>query len=414
MSIPEPFMERVVKLIIEGSLLELKQNLLGQFDVNRFLLPGQIIHPVPSITNIKVCNSISSPTMLILAVLCERPEIVKVLLSYNPDLSIKVNGYNALHYSSLTKDTSCLKIFLTCSYYQKNISEPISEPYLFKETTNSLHIAVSNQNIASAILLLNDLPQAVYYFCNHNTNNDNDNDNENKNDFDEDSDDDDFEDSKTKSGIDVNSVTSNGSTSLHIAAYLRDFNMCRLLLNFSADTTMKDSKGRTATEIALNSHSKIGNKIADLLENPPNEFSIHEFENQYENLKNFPPENELNDLIQTKISKIKKPSSSSESSSSSDSSDDDKLSKRKRKKKHKNDQKLMKLLISKIDKFNTRLGILENMITSQIEKTTPISAQIVSPNYCVGCNSSEARMCPTCHHYFCTKCMNMPKIHSCI
>lgn len=431
MSDSQSFMERVVKLIIEGSLLELKQIVYGQFDINRSLLPGQMINPVPSITNTKVLHSITNPTMLILAVLCERPDIVQFLLSHNPDLSIKVNGYNALHYSSLTKDTSCLKIFLTCAYYQNNISEPISEPYLFKETTNSLHIAVSNRNAASAFLLLNDLPQIVEYFIdkNKNTNNDNhenDNDNhENDNDvFEEDSDESDSEDSKSKPGIDVNSLTSNGSTPLHIAAYMRDLEMCRLLLTFSADTTIKDSKGRTASEIALGSHSKIGNKIAELLENIPDESEIQNLKNKYITLKNYLPNEDYNNSDQTKISTSKKPpsssSSSSDSSSSSysDSEENDKSSKKKKKHKHKHkhrsDQKLMKLLISKIDQFNTRLGILEDTITSQIEKPPPVSGQVISPHYCVGCHSTAVRMCPSCHNYFCIKCRNLPKIHSCI
>lgn len=423
MSDSQSFMERVVKLIIEGSLSELKQIVYGQFDINRSLLPGQMINPVPSITNTKVLHSISNPTMLILAVLCEQPDIVQFLLSHNPDLSIKVNGYNALHYSSLTKDTSCLKIFLTCAYYQKNISEPISEPYLFKETTNSLHIAVSNRNAASAFLLLNDLPQIVEYFIDNNKNT-NDNNHENDNDvLEEDSDESDSEDSKAKSGIDVNSLTSNGSTPLHIAAYMRDLDMCRLLLTFSADTTIKDSKGRTASEIALGSHSKIGNKIAELLENLPDEIEIQNLKNQCNTLKNYLPNEDYNNFDQTKISTNEKsPSSNSSSDSSSsysDSEENDKSSKKKKKKhkhkhKHRSDQKLMKLLISKIDQFNTRLGILEDTITSQIEKPPPVTGQVVSPHYCVGCHSTAVRMCPNCHHYFCVKCMNLPKIHSCI
>lgn len=438
-------MNNIVDFIINGSLLQFKQTIVGPCDINRFLLPEIIINPVPSVSGVKVCNSICGPTMLILSVLCERPDFVKFILSQNPDLSIKVNGYNALHYSALTKDIECLKILLTCPFYQKNISAPISEPGIDNSTTNALHIAVSNKNIASAALLLDELPKSVQYFNDkvkieqnsHNEgkkpdyiNEDEESNNESiidddDDDDDDDNDNDDDDDYQIHDGIDVNSKTSHGSTSLHIAAYMRDIDMCHLLLNFSADISIKDSKGRTASQIALSTRSKIGNKISNLIQNPPEEIPKTLFQIQYPHTKN--PSQRTVHLVEqnpdkkdTSVSKNKKrqyfSSSSSGSSSDSDDDNDNSIQMKKKKKKNKDTEtpKLLKMLIQKIDSLNTRIAILEDSVSNVTEPPPQIHSQIIQVHQCIGCNSTYTRMCPTCHHYFCSKCMNLPTIHKCV
>jgi hypothetical protein len=64
--------------------------------------------------------------MTILAILCKQDEILDYILeNKRPDLSVRVDGYTALHLAALIKDCRPLKLLFQYQWIQENINFPI-------------------------------------------------------------------------------------------------------------------------------------------------------------------------------------------------------------------------------------------------------------------------------------------------
>ncbi|OHT04283.1 hypothetical protein TRFO_28275 [Tritrichomonas foetus] len=231
----EQFDNEIIKCIKEGNLESFKKLHIEKNDVDRPLKPYTTIRSLPK-SKKTPSRVIQGPTILIFAILCEQSEICQYILEKKkPALSITVNGWNAFHFACFTHDTSCLKILIEkCS--SEDLISSIIHPSLLKlqnqdiipsiqtyhchtkndvQTTNALHIAVSNRNHETVLILFGaNFPNPLHHHFNDNE----------------------FE-------FEVNSkATISGSTPLHIALYNSDFDMCQILLLLGADPTIKNAE----------------------------------------------------------------------------------------------------------------------------------------------------------------------------
>jgi hypothetical protein len=100
--------------------------------------------------------------MTMLAILCEQDEILNYILeNKSPDLSVRVDGYTALHLAAMVKDYRPLKLLIQYQWVQENIDLAIELKGVKSERndfTTDLHAAVSNNRIPQIFLLVSELP----------------------------------------------------------------------------------------------------------------------------------------------------------------------------------------------------------------------------------------------------------------
>lgn len=242
---PKNFQEEVVDSILAGDLAALKKCCIGKNDINRHLLPHKELRPNPRYNRDQRYLNLKGPTILMFAILCEQDEIVEYLLdAKNPNVSIKVEGYNCLHLASMIKDPRCLKLLLQHKWIQENIDEPVDFPGANAkedEKTTALHVAVSNRRYANAILLLDHLPKPRWkHSLNKTPNLEQLNEKEN------------LEEEETieRHPAFINQKSAAGLVPLYIAVFLNDYKMVRILLFFKADPTILCSKDITPIHLA--------------------------------------------------------------------------------------------------------------------------------------------------------------------
>ena len=238
---PKNFQEEVAEAIIKGDLAAFKKCCVGKNDINRRLLPHKELKPVPKYNKDQRYINIKGPTMLMLAILCEQDEIVEYILdNKNPNVAIKVEGYNCLHLAAMVKDPRCLKLLLQHAWIQENIDEPIEllgTNAQENEKTTALHVAVSNRRYANAILLLDTFPKPRWSQKKDKKPKDKEaapegteQPAEKKDDVEEEE-----ETHENNDIASINQKSASGSTPLYIAMFLHDYKMVKILLSFDAD-----------------------------------------------------------------------------------------------------------------------------------------------------------------------------------
>ena len=170
----------------------------------------------------KCCfTSIKNVTPIVACILSEQDKLLEYLIdNFQPDLSIKCNGWAPLHFSCCTGSYKCLKILLKYPYIQENIDAYIDFPFTKEEGfgTTALHIAVTNKCHAQALLLTNELPTLA--------------------------------DGSSYQSANPIQQSFSGNTPLHIAAFNNDWDMCQIILNANDDCTILNSDGFTPLRIA--------------------------------------------------------------------------------------------------------------------------------------------------------------------
>lgn len=227
-------------------LTAIQDNNVNYFQVHGYKIVNRVIEypsTIPINNKSLKCpfSEISKPTTLILAILYEAHEILRVLLeNSNPDLQLTVNGWYPIHFAASTGDPTCLYLLLQTQYYQENIDIPIKEPFLAKElhSTTALHVAATNRCHAQALMLLQELPEIAFTSQ-------------------EDDHDEDYQ------SADVMTLSSYGNTAMHIAAYNNDADMFEILMNLASDLDVKNGKGKIPLEIAK---QKKSNDVIKLIE----------------------------------------------------------------------------------------------------------------------------------------------------
>lgn len=228
------FQEKVVNAIVKGDLEAFKKLGVGNDEINRQLLPQKELKPVPKYNKDQSYIIIKGPTTIMFAILCEQDEIVEYILeSTNPDVSIKVKGYNCLHLAAIVKDPRCLKHILQHEWIQQEIDEPVDFPSREGEKTTALHLAVSNRNYDNVKLLTNSFPKPRWSFRKRITN------------------DDDDDDCLEMFPSNVSQKSASGLTPLYIAVSLCDYKMVEILLSVDADPFIECANNKTPIQLAL-------------------------------------------------------------------------------------------------------------------------------------------------------------------
>jgi hypothetical protein len=168
-----------------------------------------------------------------LSILCEQDELLDyIVTNLSPDLSVRIEGYTALHLAAMIRDHRPLQRLLQLSWAQENVDLPIEMPGTQPspgDFTTALHAAVSNRRLYNVFLLLADFPGLA------------------------------------SANVDQRSAA--GSTPVYIAAFLGDAELVEVLLAAGADATVVCASGLTALEVAQRRHHE---NVCRVLESPPN------------------------------------------------------------------------------------------------------------------------------------------------
>ena len=156
------FQDKVVEAILTGDVQGFKKLHIGKADINRQLLPHKRLEIRPKYNPQESYLVIYGPTAMMYAIQCEQDEILQFILdTLEPDASIYVQGYNALHLAAMTKDWHCLNILLHYKYFQENVDMPVKvdEATDEKAVTTALHCAISNRRLYNVMLLVSQFPK---------------------------------------------------------------------------------------------------------------------------------------------------------------------------------------------------------------------------------------------------------------
>ncbi|EAX87723.1 hypothetical protein TVAG_436150 [Trichomonas vaginalis G3] len=208
--------QSIAKLVPEGS--EINKCFHGEFKIK-------------SKSKKNVFPFITDPTPIVLCILCEQSQTLKYLLEkYKVDLFQYVGEWAPIHYACCTESYECLAIMLKNKSFQQKIDIPIlssiNETNDFK--TTALHVAVTNKRYSQVILLTQNLIYAkattALEFLNQNI--------------------------PTISHIDQKSMS--GNTALHIAVYLKDLEMCKILISGEANPNIENDENISPLAFAKN------------------------------------------------------------------------------------------------------------------------------------------------------------------
>ena len=452
-SAPKNFQEEVADAIVKGDLAAFKKCCVGKNDINRRLLPHKELKPVPQYNPLQRYINIKGPTMLMFAILCEQDKIVEYILdAKNPDVSIKVEGYNCLHLAAMVKDPKCLQFLLQHEWIQENIDEPIDllgTNAKENERTTALHVAVSNRRYANAILLLSPLPKPRWSSKKDKkpkeqegaTDSSAEKPAEGKETTEEEED----VQEEERNPASINQKSASGSTPLYIAVFLHDFKMVRILLSQEADPSIECAKGKTPLQLALEIQAANNEKKAKIQAQQTNQKKKGKAENDeidqivtaLQNAETEEKPDTLEVLKKELAPELIEKKEHSESSSSdeedqeneveepeegeshpTESSHEKEKGKEKEKKKSKassaSQERLLGQIFDQLKQLNARVALIENERRNQVPgQVHQIDANISRDNVCTNCGASGARTCPQCHKCYCDTCYRKQNVHKC-
>ena len=352
----------LIQSIQKGNLERVKSLWIGKNDINRPFLKNEEI-PVVNKSNTYPFPYIKHPTIVIYTILCEQPDILLYLLqNKKPDLSIYVNGWAAIHYAACTKDYECMKILLKFQNIQENIDFPVIEPIKVNEghTTTALHIATTNRRHAQVILLTQPLPQIEY----------------------------DGNFTKIPDGSEIFTYkpanvlqkSAFGNYPIHIAVRQNDWDLCQILLSISDDLSLKNDKGQTPIDIAV-------------------QFKKHEIKQKLETNLNIQIDEIRSKYI---ISTRKKTFVQQEDSISTQETEEN--------------SEQLESLQKTIGNMNQTIHTMSYKVAELEQKTQMPKNKSVIKSFdfkpCCNCGSLETNQCSKCGSFYCKECFNSAS-HSC-
>ena len=343
--------KKLISIIQTGDVKELDNMCLRSSEANR---PITIFQEIKIINHSQQCpfRFIRSPTILVLAILCEQSKMLKYILeTFKPDLSQKINGWAPIHYACCTGSYECLKILLQYQFIQENIDQSIDSPQITEnptQFTTALHIAVSNHRHAQVLLLTGDMPDILYGSDGTKLDSPKPSDYQSAN---------------------IDQLSAHGNSALQIAAKIRDVDMVKILLAAGADSSL-----------LVPSHQVP--EIAEILDNP---------------------ELEIDDdlLRETYFTEAEEDELDNETKRAEKSKEDEKGSEE-----YVPLEEVAQLheridsLVGTIQLLNTRLQVLEAKENSS-EK-----------HICSRCAIETNNKCEICGEYYCVDCLKKPP-HEC-
>ena len=402
------FQELICDAIIAGDLEAFKHCCPSKNDVNRRLLVGRKLNPVPKYHPSERYPNIRGPTMVMLAILCEQDEILQYILdTKQPDLSVRVEGQTALHIAAMTKDWRCLSILLKYPYIQENIDQPVEIPGITAtpgDKTTALHIAVNNRRLANVFLLVSDLPPLARSADDKEGNEE-------------------AQDAATYSPANVLIRTDFGSPPLYLAVFNKDPKIVRVLLAAGADATQKHAKGKTVLELAKELKEMKDREKAASGAAPKRKRSKDpedEILDLLEGQKTFTLDALKGELCPELVPEgdgIEAPWDEEEDEDEEEEVDDDATPVKKPEVKVRADKKRKKKgpgLSQIYDLLQMMSRRLEALEATQFANVAPfVGESRTRIKSCCTCGGTPANECRECHKCYCDRCFPKPEVHPC-
>lgn len=340
----------LAELIVNGDAKKFRRYNVSPNSVDRIIFPLDTIVSVPR-SRPDQGIAVRGPTVLIWAILCEQNGIVEIIMEeYEPDLSIRVDGKTALHFAAMIPESECLTVLLRTAYFHHNVSCQVDGV-----GATALHVAVSNRSLRCAMVLVTDLPDVRY-----------------------------GDPCDDVDGLCVNLMTTSGASSLHIAARMTDYDMCRILVSANADTTARDAAGRTPADVAKCVNTNEGIRVACFLESPVDESLLSVISSLGFRFEN----------------PVGRPDDDSETESDSETNS------------LKTSPRVVEALIHQMTRLEDRLSRIESSFDARICVNPPVP-RLVSQTclLCARCGSIDrVSECGSCLRRLCGKCT---AIHEC-
>jgi ankyrin repeat protein len=406
---PKNFQEHVVDSIVAGDLPAFRKLYVGKTDINRRLVQYKEIEYKPKYNPNERYISIPGPTMTMLAILCEQDEILSFILeNKSPDLSVRVEGYTALHLAAMVKDYRPLQLLIQYQYIQENIDLPIELKgikALPGDFTTALHAAVSNNRIPQLFLLLSEFPpyrklpapklppgkkgvaepevapteeepRATYHVAN----------------------------------VELRSAV--GSPALYIATFLKNPVAVEILRAAGADPTKANAKGETSVQLAERFKAEAEERARKAAEKPGARAVRPDPSEKILALLTREPEDDL-DVLKQKYAPELVPKIAIEGPEGDDDDGDNEpavvgpesKASPKKSPKPSNDATLVQILDA-LKELSSRVGRLEREITR------PGAEIQASAAVCGSCGAGGAVPCAACHRAFCPPCEGKSAVHT--
>ncbi|EAY02601.1 hypothetical protein TVAG_260610 [Trichomonas vaginalis G3] len=350
--------QKTIQIIQSGTLDDFKLLGIGSSDINRSLSISSSVKIVNKSKKYPF-REITSPTIVVLAILCEREDILEYILdNLNPNLSIYVNGWHPIHYAACTSSYKCMQLLLKVQYIQENIDIPIIPSFKIETDpsyhTTALHIAVTNHRYAQVLLLTSPLPDIIYTDAGKKINN--------------------IEPSEFESA-NIFQLSLQGNSALHIATKIKDVDLVRILLIAGADPNMVNHNNITSTNLAKSLDYR---EIQEILKN--NDIGEVDFYEKYFEPLDF--HNMTKDNYDENSEENQgKPNNASKSE--------------------------VEELQDELNKMIFQIQELSIMIHDFETKD-----QNVILHVCSRCGKLTENQCPSCSEYFCEDCFKLG-VHSC-
>ena len=354
------FQEQIIETIKNGDLQQFKKLFITKTEINRKLLPYQILNSFPKTNKNESYTCPKGPTPLMYSIICEQDEIVDFILkNKNPDLTISSEGYSPLHLAAMVKDSHMIEALLEYKYFQDNVDNGVDFDTLSTDLgfTSALHIAVSNHRYMNVYRLLSPFKRPI-----------------------------DAGEAEIRPqflSANVNLESASGSTALHIALFLRDVDMIKLLLSFNASRLVENADGKTVIDL-------INEDEDDPF--PPEIKSIIQdahFIDSYSPIKVmheiYPDNPEF--YIETDNSQNKEPEITNNQIYS-----------------------MLTQIMEKLDNLENRVSKLEEKDEKMKEETYSVCTNHYR---CKNCGN-PGYICPQCHGCYCSVCIQKPQFHPCI
>jgi hypothetical protein len=220
--------------IIAGDFAGLKSLRISPIDVNRRLhLPSTAVLRTKYTTTESPIR-VRSPTMIMLAIICEQDTLLDYMLEHlSPDLSVRADGFTALHVAAMVRDHLPLRLLLQYQWTQDYVDIPVEQDHVEARqgwVTTALHCAITNHRSANVYQLIAEFPR--YRGAN--------------------------DDAQIYQSANIELPSANGSPPIYIALHARDYDIVRILIAAGADPGLPAASGKSSIDLARELSAELG------------------------------------------------------------------------------------------------------------------------------------------------------------
>jgi hypothetical protein len=367
----------VSEVIIAGDLAGLKLLRISPTDVNRRLhLPATTV-PTTKYTTTEAPIHVRSPTMIMLAIICEQDTLLDYMLEYlSPDLSVRADGFTALHIAAMVRDHRPLRLLLQYQWTQECVDIHVEQDGVKARqgwVTTALHCAITNHRAANVYQLISEFPR--YRGAN--------------------------DDAQIYQPANIELPSASGSPPIYIAVHARDYDIVRILIAAGADPGLPAASGKSAIDLAREFCAESG-IVPRSIEMRILEVLTTDQSIDLEILKaEVAPE-----LVAPIIRDDEPVEAPAVLHTQAETLDEETLHDREMA------EQLNKILNLMSD-IDGRLRGMEGVRTVAPVHTSLVPVTSTAAGLCSQCGRTDTADCPTCHFSFCAACEPKTELHKC-